>query len=75
MSGHPFALDVERLLRLEWWSNHGCPVGSRYGDDGELSCGGCGLDFKRMPLEDLYVRVGAARAKVAAEAWRALRGV
>jgi hypothetical protein len=36
----------------EWrrllWLAHGCPVSALYGDDGEMSCGNCGVDFKRF---------------------------
>lgn len=65
--------DVEALLRREWWLNHACPVGSWYGDDGEMSCGACRLDFKRMPIEVLYERVTWARVEAAAKAMAELR--
>jgi hypothetical protein len=44
-------------LRVEWWNNHGCPLRARYGDDGELQCGACGIDFRRMGLKILQQRV------------------
>lgn len=62
--------DPEALLRREWWLNHACPAGSWYGDDGEMSCGACRLDFKRMPLPVLYERVTFARMEAAALAMR-----
>ena len=35
----------------EWrhllWINHGCPLAALYGDDGEMQCGNCLVDFKR----------------------------
>jgi hypothetical protein len=70
----PDTSDVERLLRQEWWMNHACRVGSAYGDDGEMSCCGCGLDFKRMELPALYSHVVRARQMAGAKAWEALRG-
>ena len=51
----------EHLLRSEWWLNHGCDVPALYGDDGEMACNACGLDFKRMPLDELAQRVGEIR--------------
>jgi hypothetical protein len=34
-------------LRKLLWLNHGCSVDLLYGDDGELQCSTCGIDFKR----------------------------
>lgn len=42
---------LEQKYRAHLWVNHGCPFGALYGDDGEMQCHG--IDFKRMPLEDL----------------------
>lgn len=57
----PLSPREEHLLRAEWWLNHGCDVPALYGDDGEMACNACGLDFKRMPLAELAQRVGAIR--------------
>ena len=38
----------ERGLRRLLWLRHGCKFASLYGDDGEMQCSGCGIDFKRM---------------------------
>lgn len=35
----------ELLLRKLLWLNHGCTL--LYGDDGEMQCGKCLIDFKR----------------------------
>lgn len=64
--------DPEALLRREWWLNHACPVGSWYGDDGEMQCGACFTDFKRMPLSELYERVTFARMEAGAKAMQEL---
>lgn len=53
--------EIERLLRKEWWLNHGHDYSALYGDDGEMACGRCPADFKREPLNDLYHRVMVAR--------------
>jgi hypothetical protein len=34
-------------LRYLLWMRHGCSVAALYGDDGEMQCGACGIDFKR----------------------------
>ncbi len=48
---------VERDFREHLWVNHGCSVATLYGDDGEMQCGLCVLDFKRMPLSELRRRL------------------
>ena len=45
--------DPEKWLRLEWWANHGCSMAVLYGDDGELQCSRCLVDFKRHPIAEL----------------------
>ena len=37
------------ILRSLLWLRHGCESSAKYGDDGEMQCHGCGIDFKRMP--------------------------
>jgi len=65
--------DPERLLREEWWANHGCSPAGLYGDDGELQCNATTvhrpLDFRRDPLTDLYAVVQQLRLARAAAAW------
>lgn len=51
----------EKVLRELLWLNHGCPVNSLYGDDGEMQCNKCNIDFKRMPaieLRHIFVQRG-----------------
>jgi hypothetical protein len=40
-------------LRKALWLRHGCPISSLYGDDGEMQCSGCGIDFKRMSADGI----------------------
>jgi len=35
------------ILRRLLWLRHGCPFPALYGDDGEMQCNVCMLDFKR----------------------------
>lgn len=42
--------DAVKELRSEWWVNHGCPTGALHGDDREMACNRCGIDFKRTPI-------------------------
>ena len=50
---NPLCDEIDRLRaeneswRTLLWLNHGC-YGIPYGDDGEMQCGVCGVDFKRM---------------------------
>jgi hypothetical protein len=60
--------EVERLLRKEWWINHGHDYHALYGDDGEMACNACPADFKRMPLDLLHGFVMVGRAKRARDA-------
>ena len=39
--------EENETLRGLLWSRHGCPFPALYGDDGEMQCHACGLDFKR----------------------------
>lgn len=58
----------EQILRQLLWLNHGCAVSTLYGDDGEMQCSKCGIDFKRMPaieLEAAFIERGLARYKEA----------
>jgi len=46
--------DNELMLRKLLWLRHGCSIGSLYGDDGELQCGKCGVDFLRDTPQHIY---------------------
>ena len=37
----------ERILRKLLWVRHGCVFSNLYGDDGEMQCNKCGIDFLR----------------------------
>ena len=43
--------DENKILRKLLWLNHGCT--SLYGDDGEMQCASCMIDFKRVPVEEI----------------------
>ncbi len=45
--------DNNELLRHLLWIRHGCPITALYGDDGEMSCNRCGIDFKRNAAEQI----------------------
>lgn len=56
------ASELETLRHL-LWLRHGCPTDALYGDDGELQCAKCGVDFKRMTAGQIdQVFVCQARA-------------
>lgn len=58
----PPACDEEIGFRRLLWLRHGCNVYALYGDDGEMQCNFCGLDFKRdsaSRIEDFFrTRIG-----------------
>jgi hypothetical protein len=47
------ATEAERKLRQLLWLNHGCSINMLYGDDGEMQCSACMIDFKRDPVEKI----------------------
>lgn len=60
--------EENRLLRQELWLRHGCPFPALYGDDGEMSCNACMIDFKRGDVVRIIERLkeqGLARARSA----------
>ena len=56
------------LMRKLLWLRHGHPVSALYGDDGEMQCAACCLDFKRQEpaeIEAAFERQGRAAADAA----------
>lgn len=47
----------ENEFRREMWLGHGCEIHALYGDDGEMQCNKCLIDFKREPIRSLMKRV------------------
>jgi len=51
-------LEVENsILRRLLWLSHGCPFPALYGDDGEMQCHACVLDFKRDSAQKIEGRL------------------
>ena len=47
--------DNERTLRYMLWMAHGTLENHYlYGDDGELNCNSCGIDFKRHTVKSIH---------------------
>ena len=49
------------LLRKLLFLRHGCSSDCLYGDDGEMQCNKCMIDFKRLSakeIEDRFVQIG-----------------
>ena len=58
--------EENKVLRKLLWLRHGCDHMALYGDDGELQCSECGVDFKRMPatnISEMFHDIGLARLK------------
>ena len=60
-----------KKLRELLWFNHGCPPGALYGDDGEMQCGACRLDFKRDEVERIEARFVEIREKALSDYFKA----
>ena len=52
----PEVSDDELKLREMLWLKHGCAVGILYGDDGEMQCSHCMIDFRRDTVQQLQDR-------------------
>ena len=48
--------EEELLLRRLLWLRHGCDLLALYGDDGEMQCALCQIDFKRDPAMMILTR-------------------
>ncbi len=46
------AIAENQQLRRLLWLRHGCGISALYGDDGEMQCSACGVDFKRVSIEN-----------------------
>jgi hypothetical protein len=53
----------EHDLRMSWWLSHGCQFGALYGDDGEMQCNACCVDFKRMTGQEIAAALKNARMR------------
>src|SRR6266436_9040792 len=53
-------MDAE-ALRQQLWLSHGCDA--LYGDDGEMQCGRCYIDFKRDTWEQIAKQFARALAE------------
>lgn len=54
------------ILRRLLWLRHGCPFPALYGDDGEMQCNVCMLDFKRdsaQKIEGKFQEIGLQKYK------------
>lgn len=47
----------EQTLRKLLWLRHGCSRFDLYGDDGEMQCVACKIDFKRESVEALQEKL------------------
>ena len=45
--------EENKELRELLWLRHGCSFFQLYGDDGEMQCHHCMIDFKRDPVEKI----------------------
>lgn len=64
----------ELTLRRLLWLRHGCAPHTLYGDDGELQCATCMLDFRRMSAREIDQRfydIGVRKLAAAQAAVRA----
>ena len=58
------ATEEEEKWRKLLWLRHGCSIHALYGDDGEMQCSACGIDFKRRTADEIndhFIRQGSAK--------------
>ncbi len=60
-------LEIENeILRSLLWSRHGCSFPALYGDDGEMQCNVCMLDFKRdsaQKITETFTEMGMKKMR------------
>lgn len=65
MSNPPKMEKEEKLLRRMLWLRHDADhFSALYGDDGEMACNSCGIDFLRFTAEEIeeaFIRIGMAK--------------
>jgi len=60
-------IEDNKMLRILLWLRHGCDITSLYGDDGELQCGKCIIDFKRddaLKIAEKFEKLNADKLKI-----------
>ena len=74
----PAVLDMYRaenkLLRQLLWLRHGCSGSALYGDDGEMQCNKCVIDFRRDTPEQIENKFWKINQPILAELNELLRG-
>ena len=63
---HMLKVEANKDLRQLLWLKHGCNITSLYGDDGEMQCNKCLIDFKRDTPESIkkrFTQLGLDKAK------------
>lgn len=63
MANPKLMTDNELNLRRLLWLRHGCPIHTLYGDDGEMRCSRCGIDFKRDSVSHIEVNLSKRACK------------
>lgn len=56
----------EMMLRKMIWLNHGCGMTHLYGDDGEMQCAMCLIDFKRdtvVSIHNTFEKISVAKMR------------
>lgn len=63
---HMLKVEANKDLRQLLWLRHGCNITSLYGDDGEMQCNKCMIDFKRdkpFDIKKRFVQLGIDKVK------------
>lgn len=57
-------------FRMLLFLRHGCSLSDLYGDDGELQCKACNIDFKRFTVREIemqFTQIGLERVARSAQ--------
>jgi hypothetical protein len=57
MTKYPKLSKEEQTLRQLLWLHHGCPHSALYGDDGEMQCSHCMIDFLRLDPKEIEYKI------------------
>jgi hypothetical protein len=55
-------IELDSMIRFEWWMHHGCSPSARVGDGG-MHCSECGTDFRMTTLPELNRIIDTLRYK------------
>lgn len=67
--------EENKILREYLWLNHGCSYPALYGDDGNMQCLKCMLDFKKDTIETIQDKFAQKQVEFLEKVYSYIEGV